>query len=691
MPANRDLGKRREFDTKKDSSWATSGENFDVSTHTVFLTPSLNAFFQSENRFFLVAAKGMGKTILLKKKRQQIQQRGGTLETSKGVLILPQDKELDYVTVPPSMSQNWRSILQSAGPWNRLWQMAIVISIVLNMPGRLMPASSLSWLSRLTGAVGFPTGLGQKLSLRVNRPDAERAASDTPSQVLSELLSMEVSHFRALEAEILPDLNSFYVDHVRNGVCVFIDSFDQSLAEVDAFAGDGEIWVNGQIGLLNACWQLNRHNHHIKVFTSIRQEAYARFSGEDRMAMQSSITVLRYKHDELMAIFDTLIRNYEAKPSFRELCGIDQIENLVTSNREDIFDYVYRHTLGKPREFAVIGNCLHDEGVWAERDVARRTSEIRRIVNRVTSDEINQSYLGGEMARFLDVLAMEANRQEFFRLLPYNILNADDLTHILAQFRKRVPSALASANPFEELFNLGLLGYVALDHLRGGHCQGFRRPDQYSYHKIELPTSSHYFVHPALGIHAPRSLYHHGLIQNVVVGDLSPWGPEQFEVVRKNEVDVFLSYSSYDRAWVDSFEEDLFAAFHTIGYRVSLWRDVWRMRAGRWVQDQIEEAIRNSDVLISVVSERSLSSDFVESEWRTMMRRELKNRTGRVIPISRNHINKDMIPEFLANKYIANLDRRRAKRYSEQMKHLATTIVEAVRALRAGMEPTSVP
>jgi hypothetical protein len=73
---------------------------------------------------------------------------------------------------------------------------------------------------------------------------------------------------------------------------------------------------------------------------------------------------------------------------------------------------------------------------------------------------------------------------------------------------------------------------------------------------------------------------------------------------------LFISYSHADSAFVDKLGHD----FNRKGIR--FWRDIHDMKAGR-LEKQIDRAIRQNPTVLLVLSEHSLSSDWVEHEVRT--------------------------------------------------------------------------
>ena len=78
---------------------------------------------------------------------------------------------------------------------------------------------------------------------------------------------------------------------------------------------------------------------------------------------------------------------------------------------------------------------------------------------------------------------------------------------------------------------------------------------------------------------------------------------------------LFISYSHYDSEFVDKIGKQL--GKNGIRY----WLDIHEMKAGR-IETQIDRAIRQNPTVLLVLSEHSLSSDWVEHEVR--MGRELE-------------------------------------------------------------------
>jgi TIR domain len=110
-------------------------------------------------------------------------------------------------------------------------------------------------------------------------------------------------------------------------------------------------------------------NHHIRIYASIRTEAYNANRDSTRLQLDDYCVHLRYTKDEIRSIFFQNIDNTGSEkltaPS-RE----DRIERFLgrrsiphrfardssgQPREEDLFDYIYRHTFARPREIVLMG------------------------------------------------------------------------------------------------------------------------------------------------------------------------------------------------------------------------------------------------------------------------------------------------------------------------------------------------
>ena len=106
------------------------------------------------------------------------------------------------------------------------------------------------------------------------------------------LLQESKSHVEQARTTTLPIIHDLCVRHIGSACFVFIDSFDQALNDI--LPEETDVWRAGQCGLMRAAWELSRHNRHVKVFATIRQEAYASFRNAETLNIQGSVLLIEY-------------------------------------------------------------------------------------------------------------------------------------------------------------------------------------------------------------------------------------------------------------------------------------------------------------------------------------------------------------------------------------------------------------
>jgi len=109
---------------------------------------------------------------------------------------------------------------------------------------------------------------------------------------------------------------------------------------------------------------------------------------------------------------------------------------------------------------------------------------------------------------------------------------------------------------------------------------------------------------------------------------------------------VFLSYAQDDKAVARRLAEGLRAA----GLRV--WFDEWELGVGDSIVPRIEQAVATSDLLLVLLSPRSVESRWVQMELGSFLVRELKDRAITLIPAL---IEDCEIPRVLADRQYLDL------------------------------------
>lgn len=664
------------------SVWVTDAERHsELSDRNVYTNRAIEAFLSEERLFWVVASKGMGKTLMLRYKRELTERS----HRERGVLILPELKTLDYVRVPTSLPFDATKGLQHHDVWKDLWEVSITFSILFSFS---FPQDSIEGMSSsvesLIDSGTLPAELAQGLQLLLEGRPPRRM---NPSDVLVHLMQISWSALQKFRRFHMHVVHNLYTMRVRSGVFVFIDSFDQALRQ--AYPDNLKIWVEGQLGLLLAAWEVSRHNPHIKIYTSIRQEAYAAFRHENRQAIFGSMLMLKYSREDLESLLDKSVSFFESKSSLSELIGLAQVRNEFANDSEDVFAFTHRHLIAKPRSFMVAGGEISK--ICGNGDLSREERErrFRSVLYKCASEEICHDYLLGEMSFFLKALKDDHNRKALFRLIHRNILTKGMLKEVIRQFNRVLKQEGVwpgrDVNPMCELYNIGLLGSLVTDPISRATTQVFRKPFEFDCDMDDvLPDSKYYFLHPSLHrlVSDVNSRYR---VSQIVIGDECPWLPEFQSILRAELLRVFVSYSTKDSAMTEKIMRRLGDQLGLRGAFVDFWYDKWKVKAGQWIQQAVEKGLENCDILLVLLSKNSLESNWVNREWRNRFKVEIDSGRICVVPVLID-IDEDSLPEMLRGKRARRIHRRPEKKYESNISQLCDDILSVARDLGKDVE-----
>lgn len=507
---------KKVLETKKSSSaqaWVTDSNQIDTRDlqRIVFRNQVIDDYLTRPNKYFLSATKGLGKTLLMKYKRRLLTQ---DISSKGSVCLIPSGQPyLDFMSEMSLISKNYDTQFTDLSFCKRMWGIALRISILSHHP-ELLPVDQQFEIAE------FPSRIQRWM----------RGAAIEPTVVLKELTNLPVSEVNRLivcTENFLDEL----VRRVHASTFIFIDKVDQAVRRLSR-----EAWIHIQAGLIEAAWDLMSANTHIKIFASIRQEAFANYRSDIKANLLGATTMLRYTDDELQSLMDQLSSCYEGADGFRAFVGINVIKHPRRPFPEDSFQYLKRFTFGRPRDFVAIAAELSasqnslDEQRYCE--LIKHTSGLSLVPSLFDENKV-----------FLDCLHDRENQARFFALLRTNIMTRAQAVAINREFNGLpADSSLAFDeespdifHPFRDLFLAGLLGFAKRDD-QDLQFQRFRQPDDsLSTFSRELPNSSHYFIHPALSeyIQRSRASENFRVIQQILVGEYAPWhsfDPMIFEV-----------------------------------------------------------------------------------------------------------------------------------------------------------------
>ncbi|MCC7419497.1 MAG: toll/interleukin-1 receptor domain-containing protein [Planctomycetaceae bacterium] len=506
--------------------WASDGNQIEIPRlkEMVFQTPVIAEFLRSDQKFFLSANKGLGKTLLMRFKRSLLADRyfhrDEEQPTGRAMVhFVPEGHPyLDLMSDLPTISKGHNRFLSDLRTCKRAWSFALRISALSHFPDLVAAESVLD-------SEVLPTRIARWLT-------GKRVE---PTVVFRELLSFSLKEVNRVLDQFENSLD-FVFRNIHSGVYLFLDKVDQGIRSVDR-----EAWINIQGGLIDAAWDVMNANSHIKVYASLREEAYANYESDIKANAYGATTTLRYSHEDLARLIDKLTRFYEGAGSFSDFVQHHSIRNQRGEVVEDSFRYLHRHTVGRPRDLVIVCSEL------SRRQGRLTESLFRSIVTETASEKIVPNIFD-EMHVFLNSLRDRKERHRLWAMLPHNVLTRQDLEQICCRYNGVELSEFSDyqtsggkglSHPFCELYDCGLLGCIREDQATGIERQQFKQPhDMSAEWSCGLPASPYYVLHPALQamIHTLRSGTEYRVFRFLVVGHGYPWRdyfPALIEIQRR--------------------------------------------------------------------------------------------------------------------------------------------------------------
>ena len=490
----------------------------DFDARVLHRTPWIEEFLDKtrDDKFVVVGTKGFGKTLLLKAKRIGYQEAGR--------LCIPRDSLLDKPVGDKVFS---REMLQLFGegpePWSKLWLVAIATAVLKEL-GMTEDLEVSPRFSQLLADSHLRSVLDHFVVLLDLPPrDLHRCANETNTQLVPRL--------RALNTP----------------VAIFIDSVDEYFNKHihaptgrASHAGELEpsIWFLSQMALVEVAYQLRRITKHLKVFAAVRREAFAKLADVTPMVQQyrGSAVDIVYDDQGLKHIFINNVVGEKAKNlAQRSRLASDPIEAFLgrtevvdgfTGEHEDVFEYILRHTLRRPRDLMTLGQKLAAIGP-DQRKLERR---FKAAVNEAAT-EIAQEYLN-EIAPHLG----DIDVRRLLSLLPSNVVSRAQLEELASRYDPDAPQE--GLNALGMLFNVGLVGHVRTDPLTGERVQRFLLPGEGGFdHEAALPAASHYLVRPVLSgyIAGLNPDYPENTDRANIIGTGRPWKEPEPDAGRREE------------------------------------------------------------------------------------------------------------------------------------------------------------
>jgi hypothetical protein len=446
----------------------------DATEEYLLVNRPIREFLEKEDKFFLVGAKGLGKTLFLRYKSYRYHEKyGGSLHFNTSHTELTENLNIH----PDTFSKEELLQFRDRALWQLIWELSLWVLV--------FRISNVSINPRLEKLLDNAKQL---------------------STILTRLLNnrRKIEQYRDFVSEFQEQKGA-----IQSGAIVFIDDVDQTLHDFlivphptdEYFEGRESpsvgVWVNAQMGLIGAIYNINRQNAHIKIYATIRREAFEALDSEMKINYKQHTSILQYEKDEIRAIFEKNIQLIESADLFDRFggthigrfLGFDRVPHRFAIDAqnerrsEDAFDFIYRHTYGRPREIVLIGKQIDDlvsSAIYRDADPEERIEKIRVLVNR-ESHELMRQYRQ-EIIPYLS----EVKLVQFLERVRSNIITKEDLHRL-------------DVETVKEYYNLGLVGYVRQVNHSGLMKQIFNPPATYNYRtKQPLPETDYFVIHSTM-------------------------------------------------------------------------------------------------------------------------------------------------------------------------------------------------
>src|SRR5437588_6492445 len=115
-------------------------------------------------------------------------------------------------------------------------------------------------------------GIGLPTDLKTVIGDA-RTLLDILSAFIKSRSAIDKLYSEHLATSLRPKLDDLR-EHGANQVAIFIDNIDEGIEKHGKGALSEDVWINAQLGLMKVARDICQRNRHIKIFVSIRSEAF---------------------------------------------------------------------------------------------------------------------------------------------------------------------------------------------------------------------------------------------------------------------------------------------------------------------------------------------------------------------------------------------------------------------------------
>lgn len=467
----------------EDKKWETDAGNisdYEKFDRFVYRNGTVDAFLNDDGKFFIIAAKGMGKTLLLSYKRYLLEEKYMSSNNSSSIIFIPTNHPyFSFVeSIKTTLSDEHISKLEDWEYCKKMWVLVIELSI-------------LSYVNIDVDVFLTNMPVRAERHFKMLRNLLERPNS--AEYVFNEIVNLSESTLSQFIRDVSNAISAEFC-RISMGIIMFFDRFDNALE-----TAHDSIWQSIQVGLLEAAWDVMRSNHHVKIYLSIRQEAYAAHRSRNASAISAAVVKIEYSRRELRKLLNHLVMYYENTKTLEEFIGFDTFPNTVVYEDENIYDFMFRYSIGRPRDFVQFCDEISKLKDSLDEDSIEKRLMLKERVRNISSDMIVFS-LFEELRMLLKSLNTQERFNGFLALLKYNVLTYSEMQEICCEFNggtcnRNCENCSYDHHPFCDLYNMGLLGVVSNNQDR--KIQHFKTPYENMIHGLRSDID-YFLIHPAL-------------------------------------------------------------------------------------------------------------------------------------------------------------------------------------------------
>ncbi|MCK9592598.1 MAG: class I SAM-dependent methyltransferase [Methanoregula sp.] len=515
--------------SERKGKWAFAAERLSANPiKFIYQTEGIKDFLENEDKCLICGLKGLGKTLLLKAKRQTLLPGN---DKNKGYILIPSDNPYDIFPISHPSEDKWE-FLQNNLIWEEIWGISIglsVISYFLKYCDENQKEALFYELNNIPAISFEKRGKKEFTNLLNLLLERTKVKNQNPSQFLSIIIRALNRHMinKSFLGEVNSIIQPILSSHINSQCAVFIDEVDKTVEKLMVeIATEGEkstnvhltreklhklqnIWVSSQIGLIYYTYRIYPHQH-IRIYATIRQEILGKMTNDPNLLRYKDIIlILNYNKNELKRIFIKGIETWEKNNLVQKsLFKYDKIKaflgfnsatalRFVTKNEMDIFDYFYIYSIQRPRDIMHLGGSISDMP-----PKERNQEIIQKLVNKMGEENIHNDYL----LNFEYLLNIKFDK--IYPFINKNVLSRYELMNICRRYNNLAGQECDCKNcSCEDIFNLfyriGVLGILKRDPYKENlFIQEFLPPEKRDLiiATSELPQSEHdlYLIHPAL-------------------------------------------------------------------------------------------------------------------------------------------------------------------------------------------------